>query len=78
MKTERKHEVSEIAQLRQQIELECEALQRALYGYAVVASHEVITRRYEALAVYKDELEKLVGKDEANRVLYEAYSAKIG
>jgi hypothetical protein len=38
---------SEIACLLQQIELEEEAAQRGLYGFAVVASHEIITARME-------------------------------
>jgi hypothetical protein len=38
---------SEIACLLQRIELEEEAAQRGLYGFAVVASHELITARME-------------------------------
>jgi hypothetical protein len=38
---------SEIACLLQRIELEEEAARRGLYGFAVVASHEVITARME-------------------------------
>ncbi len=34
--------MSEVARLRKQIELECEAMKQALYGYAVVASHDAI------------------------------------
>lgn len=38
---------SEIACLLQRIELEEEAARRGLYGFAVVASHEIITARME-------------------------------
>jgi hypothetical protein len=38
---------SEIACLFQRIELEEEAARRGLYGFAVVASHEIITARME-------------------------------
>ncbi len=38
---------SEIACLLQRIELEEEAAQRGLYGFAVIASHEIITARME-------------------------------
>jgi len=38
---------SEIACLLQRIELEEEAARRGLYGFAVVASHELITTRME-------------------------------
>ena len=38
---------SEVAQLMRQIDLEYQAAQRGLYGFAVVASHELITARME-------------------------------
>jgi hypothetical protein len=41
---------SEIACLLQRIELEEEAARRGLYGFAVVASHELITARMELRA----------------------------
>ncbi len=38
---------SEVAQLMLQIDLEYQAAQRGLYGFAVMASHELITARME-------------------------------
>jgi hypothetical protein len=69
---------SEVVRLRRQIELECEAMRLALYGYAAVASHESINHRYDALAVHQTELEKYVGKEEATRIIYETYEKAIG
>ena len=63
--------MSEVKRLMEQIELECQAMQLALHGYAVVASHEVIGHRYDAIGQYQVELEKHVGKEEANRLVYE-------
>jgi len=40
---------SEVAQLMEQIERECQAMQRAMYGYAQVASHQSINGRYAAI-----------------------------
>ena len=41
--------MSEIARLRKQIELECEAMRLALHGYAAVASHKAIEQKYNSL-----------------------------
>ena len=38
---------SDVAHLRRRIAMEEEAAQRGLYGFAVVASHEIITARME-------------------------------
>jgi len=65
---------SEIAQLRQQIELECIAMQQALTGFAIVSKHEIIQKRYEAIGRYQDQLEALVGKTEAALIVIKAYT----
>ena len=64
---------SDIAAIRQQIILECEAMKQALYGYAVVSKHEVITHRFEALGRHQEQLTASVGAQEAQRILYETY-----
>ena len=63
--------MSEVARLMRQIESECTAMQLALHGYATVASHKIITHRYDALAKHHTALEKQVGKEEADRLVYE-------
>jgi len=61
---------SEIALLRTRIDQEVEALQRLKHGFASVASHEMITRRFQALGEY---LAGHVGEEAA----VETISAKL-
>ena len=56
---------SEVAQLRQRIEEEYTAAQRALYGPAMVAKHEFITARMEGVHRAHEELKSIVGEEEA-------------
>lgn len=70
--------MSEVARLMQQIELECEAMKRAMEGFAIVASHQAITARYDRLGRQQAQLEKYVGAEEANRLVYETYGRVIG
>lgn len=70
--------MSEVARLRRQIELECEAMQLAMHGYACVASHQIIEHRYNSLGKYQEDLEKHVGKEEASRIVVETYAKVIG
>ena len=70
--------MSEVARLRRQIELECEAMKQALYGYAVVASHDVINHKYDNLGRYQEELEQHVGQEEANAIVVKTYIEMIG
>ncbi|MBV9689645.1 MAG: hypothetical protein JO202_08025 [Ktedonobacteraceae bacterium] len=69
---------SEVARLRQQLEEECEALHRGLYGLASVASHEIIRHRYQALGEYADELAKHLGQEQARDLLVTTYREKVG
>lgn len=68
---------SEVALIRKQIEQECAALRLALDGFAVCASHEAITARYDRLGVYQTELEHLIGP-QANEVVCEVYRHYLG
>jgi hypothetical protein len=70
--------MSEVARLRRQIEQECEALRLALHGYAVVSSHEIIQHKYNALGRHQEELEQLVDKEEAGRIVAETYMRVMG
>lgn len=56
---------SEIARLRALIDLEVEALQQLRSGFAVVASHEVITRHYRVLDACYEGLVEHLGEEEA-------------
>lgn len=70
--------MSEVARLRKQIEMECEAMRQALEGFAAVASHQVIEQRYNSLAQYQADLERHVGKEEANNIVVEIYAKVVG
>jgi hypothetical protein len=74
----RRQVMSEVARLRRQIELECEAMRLALCGYAVVASHEVIEQKYNALGRHQEALGQLVGTEEASRMVVETYAKVVG
>lgn len=68
---------SKVVALRQQIEAECVAMKQALSGYAVVSTHEVIRRRFEAIGKHQEQLTRCVGTQEAQRILYETYEQVI-
>ncbi|GCF08456.1 hypothetical protein [Dictyobacter arantiisoli] len=65
--------MSEVEQLRRQIALECEAMQRLMHDFAAVAKHEVITHHYAVIADCQSQLETLVGNDEASIITVETY-----
>ncbi|HET9999349.1 MAG TPA: hypothetical protein VFQ36_00560 [Ktedonobacteraceae bacterium] len=64
---------SEVARIKRQIELEYEAAQRAMYGFAVgAAKHEFITARMENMGRCHEKLVTLVGEQEAVKALAQA------
>jgi hypothetical protein len=64
---------SEVARLRQQIEQEYEAAQRALHGLAAgMARHDFISARMERTWLLTEQLADLVGIEEAAAILVEA------
>ncbi len=65
---------SEVARLRQQIEEESEAMRLALYGLATVAKHEFITRKYEAIGAFQEELSAHLGEQQATQIMVEIYT----
>ncbi len=62
---------SEVARLRERIDLEIEALQRIKDGFAIVASHKIIQHHYDKIGSYHQELVKHVGEEAATDVLCE-------
>jgi len=68
---------SEVARLMAQIELETQAMQLALSGYAVVARHGFITRKYEAIGHCQEKLEALVGEEQASQLVVAAYEGSL-
>jgi len=64
---------SEVARLMRQIELEYEAAQRGMYGFAAgAAKHQFITARMENIGRYHEKMIELVGEKEAVKALAEA------
>jgi hypothetical protein len=64
---------SEVAQIRQNIEQECYAMKAGLTGYAVMSKHSTINHKYDMLGFYQDQLEKMVGREQAALITVEAY-----
>ena len=60
---------SEIACLRHQIDLEYEAAERALHGYAIAARHDFINTRMEQVWEHVQEIERVGGREAAKEVL---------
>ena len=69
---------SEVARLRERIEQECQAMRVGLSGYAVVSNHDAINHKYDALGGYQQQLEPLVGVEEAARMTIEIYTKTMG
>lgn len=63
---------SEVARLMRRIDEEYEAAERGLSGLAQVAQHEFITARMERIGEHYEDLQQLVGEEEACRLLVEA------
>lgn len=65
--------MSEIARLRRQIELECQAMQNIM-RYSAVASHRAINRRYRNLDSCHEQLKTLVGEEQAVSIVCDIYN----
>ena len=64
---------SEVARLKEQIELECQTIQQLMQSSAV-ASHRTINRKYQNLNQCHQQLKALVSEEEALCIVVEAYS----
>jgi hypothetical protein len=69
---------SEITRLRRLVELECEAMERGLNGYAITAKHEIIAHRYDRIDAYRQQLEQLTDKKQASKIIAEIYMRTVG
>ena len=63
---------SEVAQLREKIELEIQAMRSGLTGYAAVSRHDIINRKYDQLGTYVEQLHQHIGKAKAMEVVINA------
>jgi len=65
--------MSEVARLRQQIELESQAAFSALYGLSQGSSrHETINAKLERIGQIQEELAAIVGSERATQIIVEA------
>ena len=64
---------SEVARLREQIELELEAMQRGMQGLAVTARHDFILARMDHVGVYQDKLAAQIGDSAALETVCQLY-----
>ncbi len=65
---------SEVARLRQQIELELEAMRNGMAGFAQgMARHHFIQARMERVGIYQDKLAEQVGDHKAGFMLCQLY-----
>ena len=68
-----KENLSEVARLMEQISLEYQAAQRGLSGLAYgIAQHQFITARMENMCDIHEELQELIGRQEATKLVAEA------
>lgn len=68
---------SEIAMLLERIELETQAMQLALHGYATVAKHQFISHRYDEIGVCQEQLQTLVGEKQATALIIATYTKSM-
>ena len=69
--------MSEVARLKKQIEMECEAMKLAMTGFRMTASHDIINHRYDQLGVHYEQLEEIIGEQAAFQVVMGALNAAI-
>ncbi|MBA2286318.1 MAG: hypothetical protein H0W02_12615 [Ktedonobacteraceae bacterium] len=65
--------ISDVAQLRNQIEAEYSAAQRGLEGLAAVARHQYISARMENMDRYHRQLVGLVGEERAIQIVAQVF-----
>ena len=78
MKESKDEQFSRVAQLRQQIADELEAMQRGFSAYAAgAARHDFIRARMEQIGDHQEELATRIGPDGAVHVVCELYMDKV-
>ena len=69
---------SEVARLREQIELQLQAMQQGLHGLASgTARHAFIQARMQRISKYQDDLTRYIGEQEADQLLYGLYAGMM-
>ncbi|GCE16747.1 hypothetical protein [Dictyobacter kobayashii] len=70
--------MSEIADLRNRIELECQALRSLMEDFRQTAPHHIIQSRFESITPLQKQLSAHIGDEEAARMVVETYIRVIG
>lgn len=68
---------SEVARLREQIDLEIAASKLGFTGYAVVSRHDIITNHYDRLSDYMEELRVHIGVQAALEIVIDALDRQL-
>ena len=70
---------SEVARIREEIELQLEAMQRVMYGYASgTARHSFIRARMDRIGEYHHKLADRIGEQNADQLVSSLYSEIMG
>ena len=70
---------SEVARLREEIELQLEAMQRGMYGFASgTARHAFIRARMDRISEYQHTLTDYIGEQDADQLVCSLYSEIVG
>jgi hypothetical protein len=70
---------SEVARLREEIELQLEAIQRGMYGFASgTARHAFICARMDRISEYQHTLTNVIGEQDADQLVCSLYSEIVG
>jgi hypothetical protein len=70
---------SEVARLREEIELQLEAMQRGMYGFASgTARHTFIRARMDRISEYQHTLTSVIGERDADQLVCNLYSEIVG
>ncbi len=70
---------SEVARIREEIELQLEAMQRGMYGYASgSARHSFIRARMDRIDEYHHKLTDRMGELDADQLVCSLYSEIVG
>ena len=68
--------MSEVARLKKQIEMECEAMRLAMTGFRTTASHEIINHQFDRLGEQYEQLGELIGTQAAIETVIAALERK--
>ena len=70
---------SEVARIREEIELQLEAMQRGMYGFASgAARHSFIRARMDRIGEYHHQLTGQVGEKDADQIVSSLYCEIMG